>query len=131
MPKVHVPPHIDHRPKPKIYYADKYWKDMPEKAHKVAAVLGYTEQLWDGDEQIPYDGKSFFECTEQEKKAAMFLGMNPIDYKLQIWWSDLDQATKDAALGVGWTQETWDDDWEVRLERARKSCSVTFDAVLI
>ena len=86
---------------------------MPEKAHKAALALGYTAESWDSDARIPYDDKTFFECTLQEKQAAMFLGMSPIDSKLQVWWSELDQPTKDAALAIGWTQETWDDDWEV------------------
>ena len=115
-----MPPHHKPHPKPKHpphhkkeYYADKWWKDMPPKAHKAALALGYTAESWDADARIPYDDKTFFECTPEEKHAAMFLGMSPIDSKCQIWWSELDKPTKDAAQVLGWTQQKWDDDWEV------------------
>jgi hypothetical protein len=92
-------------------YNNMYWADMPEAAHKAAAILGYTKENWDADSAVPYDTKSFFDCTNAEKQAAMFLNLNPIAKKLNVWWEDLDQATKDQALAIGWTQEKWDDDW--------------------
>ena len=105
-------PHHRHGPGD---YHSKDWKDLPASAQKAAKALGYTQETWDGDGKVPYDAKTFFQCTEEEKHAAMYLGMSPIDTKLQIYWSELDQPTKDAALVLGWTQEKWDDDWEVRL----------------
>lgn len=88
---------------------------MPVAAHKAAEILGYTADKWDSSAPVPYNDKSFVQCTEEEKRAAMYLGMSPIDSKLQVWWSELDKPTKDAAMALTWTQEKWDDDWEVRV----------------
>jgi hypothetical protein len=107
-------PHHEHE------YNNMYWDDMPEAAHKAAAILGYTKESWDADGAVPYDSKSFSDCTNAEKQAAMFLNLNPIAKKLNVWWEDLDQATKDQALALGWTQEKWDDDW-VRGSRVEES----------
>lgn len=98
---------------PKEHYADRWWDAMPEKAHKQAAVMGYSKETWDADSKIPYDSKAFKDCTNEEKQAAMFLGLNPIAKKLNIWWDDVDPATKEHAAALGWTKELWDDDWEI------------------
>ena len=96
------------------YYNDMYWADMPEIAHKAATTLGYTKgEMWDNDESIPYDDKSFAECTMAEKQAAMFLNMNPISKKLNVWWEDLDETTQKYALNIGWTSDKWDEDYEI------------------
>jgi hypothetical protein len=96
---------------PKEYYADWWWDDLPEKAKKAAAVLGYDKTKWDNSESIPYDSKTYKECSEAEKQAAMFLGMNPLATKFEIYWSECDQKTKDEAVVLGYNQENWDDDW--------------------
>jgi hypothetical protein len=100
---------------PGKHFADKWWTEMPPSAHKAAEALGYTQQTWDADAEVAYDKKTFFECSEAEKQAAMFLGgsMNPISYKLDIWWDELDKKTKDEAAVLGWTKENWDDDWNL------------------
>lgn len=98
---------------PKEYYADKWWGDMPEKAQKAAKSVGYTKETWDADAKIPYDDKTFFQCSETERQAAMFLGLDPIKKKLNLWWDDVDKATQEQALALGWTKELWDDDWEI------------------
>ena len=94
-------------------YSEQWWDDMPEVAHKFAAKLGYNKEKWDADSTIPYDTKTFFQCTDEEKQAAMFLGLSPIDKKLNVWWADLDKATKEHAIALGWLEEKWDDDWEI------------------
>lgn len=95
------------------YYNDMYWEDMPEVAKKAATTLGYTNETWDNDETIPYDTKSFAECTIAEKQAAMFLNLNPIGKKLNLWWEDVDETTKNHAINIGWTPEKWDEDYEI------------------
>ena len=96
------------------YYNDMYWADMPEIAHKAAIALGYTNaEAWDSDAHIPYDDKSFAECTSAEKQAAMFLNLNPIAKKLDLWWEDVDATTKEHAINIGWTAEKWDEDYEI------------------
>jgi hypothetical protein len=94
-------------------FADYWWEEMPPKAIKAAKALGYDQEKWDNDYEVPYDGKTFQQATAGEKHAAMFLGMSPIHKKLNVWWDDLDKKTKDAAEVLGWTKEKWDDDWDV------------------
>lgn len=101
-----MPPH-DKR------YDEKYWDDMPDVAHKAAATLGYTKESWDADGSVPYDTKTFFQCTNPEKQAAVFLNLKLIEKKLNVWWSDLDKPTMDHAAALGWSQATWDDDYEI------------------
>lgn len=43
----------------------------------------------------------------------MFLGMSPIDDKLDIWWQDVDSTTKEQAQVLGWSSDKWDDDWAI------------------
>lgn len=77
--------------------------------------MGYTtKEMWDEDQSVPFDTKPFVDLTLSEKRAAFFLGINVIDKKLNIWWEDTDAETKSAALAVGFTKETWDDDWRIQ-----------------
>ena len=87
------------------YYADWWWEDLPPRAQKAAKAMGYTKSTWDGDNDIAYDSKPFEDLTVQEKHAAMYLGMNPIDEKLDIWWEDTDSDTKAHAVVLGWDQQ--------------------------
>ena len=43
----------------------------------------------------------------------MFLGMDPIDKLEDVWWTDLNDTTKDHAKVLGYTKDKWDDDWEI------------------
>jgi hypothetical protein len=96
------------------HYIDWWWEDLPEKQKKYARMLGYENQKhWDDDEAVPYDSKDFDECTYKELKAARYLGLDPIDQKLDIWWSEASEDTKKHAGVLGWDQEKWDDDWMI------------------
>jgi hypothetical protein len=94
-------------------YNDMYWDDMPEAAHKAAQTLGYTKEIWDADESVPYQDQGFAKCSAAEKQAAMFLNMSPIAAKLNVWWEDLDATTQKHATTLGWTNELWDQDYEI------------------
>jgi hypothetical protein len=94
-------------------YNEMYWDDMPEIAHTAAKTLGYTKETWDDDEAVPYNDKAFSTCTNPEKQAAMFLNLNPIASKLNVWWEDLDETTKEHATAIGWTSDKWDEDYEI------------------
>jgi len=100
-----------HRPGPN--YSDYWWEDLPEKARRAAIVLGYSKETWDDDATIPYDSKTFAECSYSEKNAAMYLHMSPIEKKLDIWWDDADDETKRLAQVLGWDKHKWDDDWAI------------------
>lgn len=95
-------------------YSEMWWEDMSEKAHQAAIKLGYSAATWDDDASIPYDNKKFPETSIEERCAAMFLGLDPIEKKLDIWWEDTDSETQKYAKDIGWTQEKWDDDWMIR-----------------
>jgi hypothetical protein len=95
------------------HYGDMWWEDMSEKAHQAAQVMGYTHETWDEDATIPYDDKTFAQTTVEERCAAMFLGLNPIDSKLDIWWKEVDPETQRYCNDIGWDHEKWDDDWEL------------------
>jgi hypothetical protein len=96
------------------HYNDWWWEDLPEKAKRAAAVLKYDKESWDEDKTIPYDGKAFVDCTMEEKRAATFLHLKPIETKLDpLWWSDTDEETKKQAAVLGWDQHKWDDDWAI------------------
>ena len=94
-------------------YSDDWWEDLPDKAKRAAKVLGYDQESWDTDAPVPYDSQSFSECSYQEKQAAMYLHMSPIDKKLDLWWDDVDEETKKYAHVLGWDHHKWDDDWEI------------------
>ena len=100
-------------PPDNCYYNDMYWADMPEVAHKAAETLGYTGETWDNDDSVPFDEKEFAACTTAEKQAAMFLHLNPIGKKFNVWWEDLDETAKEHAINIGWTSDKWDEDYEI------------------
>jgi hypothetical protein len=87
------------------YYDDWWWEDLPPRAVKAAEILGYNKSMWDDDEESEYESKKFEDCTLQERHAAMFLGANPIDEKLDIYWEDTDSETKRHAQALGWDQQ--------------------------
>jgi hypothetical protein len=95
------------------YYDDWWWEDLPPRAVKAAEILGYNKSMWDDDEESEYESKKFEDCTLQERHAAMFLGANPIDEKLDIYWEDTDSETKRHAQALGWDQHKWDHDWAI------------------
>lgn len=94
-------------------YSKMWWEDMPQKAQLAAIKMGYTAQLWDEDASIPYDQKKFHETKKDERLAAMYLGLNPIAAKLDIWWEEVDKETQGYAIDIGWDNKKWDDDWEL------------------
>lgn len=96
------------------YYADWWWEELPPRAQTAAKAMGYTASTWDEDEDIAYDSKSFAELTVQEKHAAMFLGLNPIEERLDIWWDEVDSDTQKYAIALGWDKSKWDDEWEIQ-----------------
>jgi hypothetical protein len=49
----------------------------------------------------------------EERRAAMFLDMSPIDSKLDIWWEEIDKKTQTYLKDMEWGQDKWDDEWEL------------------
>ena len=97
-----MPPH-DHM-------CDWWYSELPPKAKEAAAALGYTQEIWDADEDVPYSQKGISECTVAEKTAAKYLGMCPIKAKCDpLWWSETDDETKKYAQIIGWDETKWDE----------------------
>ena len=55
-------------------YDDYDWEDLPEAAQKAAAVLGYTQKIWDKDQTTDCEDKDWDELTPEEQAAAKVLG---------------------------------------------------------
>ena len=64
-------------------YDEKYWEELPFEVQDAARVLGYTEEIWDGDR------------TPEE--------MDCID------WEDLSQDKQQAARMLGYTATVWNE----------------------
>mmetsp|Transcript_2065 Transcript_2065/g.5447 ORF Transcript_2065/g.5447 Transcript_2065/m.5447 type:complete len:85 (+) Transcript_2065:136-390(+) len=62
----------------------EYWRDLPDDKKAAGVLLGYTEELWDGDKET--------EITKDND------------------WDDLNDEQKKAAETIGYNQETWDRD---------------------
>jgi hypothetical protein len=50
------------------------WNDLPANARQAAEVIGYTKEVWDGNEAGPLDDEPWNELTEEEQTAATILG---------------------------------------------------------
>ena len=92
-------------------YADKWWEDLPDAAKKAAEVMGYDQASWNASEKVAYHKKDFSELSYDEKRAAVFLGKDPLDYKLNIWWRETDEETKAYAEALGWDKRKWNEGW--------------------
>jgi len=97
-------------------YADEwYWEDLPASAKKAATLLGYTQDTWDAAEKVAYHQKDFENLTYDEKRAAVYLGRNPLDYKLKnVKWDTIqDENMKKHAKVLGWDEHKWNKNWPV------------------
>lgn len=100
-------------------YNNISWKELPKKVQKAARTLGYTETMWNNDEDSPLDDKGWSELTSEERKAAKLIG-----YDQRRWdegsdavpsydhldWADLPNAVKAAAKHLKFSQSIWDND---------------------
>jgi hypothetical protein len=63
---------------------------------------------WDAAEKVSYHSKDFADLSADEKRAAVYLGRNPLDFKLKsVKWSAVNDTVKKYATIMGWTEETW------------------------
>jgi hypothetical protein len=74
-------------------YKDCWYEDLPEEARKAATVLGWdSKDKWDQSVDVPYRAKTFDQLTMAEKRAAMFLQIDLIGDKLDIYWAQTDEG---------------------------------------
>mmetsp|Transcript_14172 Transcript_14172/g.21357 ORF Transcript_14172/g.21357 Transcript_14172/m.21357 type:complete len:297 (+) Transcript_14172:72-962(+) len=62
-------------------YNDYYWDELPMEAKAAATNLGYTQELWDSNQESS--------CCKEE-------------------WDDLNKVQQDAATLLGYNQKMWD-----------------------
>lgn len=63
---------------------------------------------WDAAEKVAYHAKPFEDLSADEKRAALYLGRSPLDYKLKnIKWEAINDTMKRHATALGWTEDTW------------------------
>jgi len=51
-----------------------YWNMLPSDARQAAITLGYTQEIWDADEDCPLDAMTWNELTPEQQRAAIVLG---------------------------------------------------------
>ena len=69
---------------------------------------------WDAAEKVAYHSKDFADLNADEKRAAVYLGRNPLDYKLKnVKWATIDDTLQKYATTLGWTEETWNRNFPV------------------
>jgi hypothetical protein len=74
-------------------YKDCWYEDLPEEARKAATVLGWdSKDKWDQSVDVPYRAKTFDQLTMNEKRAAVFLQIDLIGDKLDIFWAQTDEG---------------------------------------
>jgi hypothetical protein len=72
------------------------------------SLLHSSTVAWDNGERVAYHAKAFEDLTSDEKRAAVYLGRNPLDYKLKsVKWNTITDEMKKYATILGWTEETW------------------------
>lgn len=113
-----------------------YWNMLPSDARQAAITLGYTQEIWDTDEDCPLDAMMWNELTPAQQRAAIVLGydetswnesdddsgssrcvdsLGDIDRNASFKrvrveekkWSDLTQDQMSAARILGYNERTW------------------------
>ncbi|KAG7368666.1 Mu-like prophage I protein [Nitzschia inconspicua] len=113
-----------------VLYDEFDWDDLPSNIQEAAATLGYTEELWNNDQEPNTSDKEWDMLTDEEKKAAAVLGFNRKKWDMDsstgsetggkgyddMDWSDLPQNVKKAAQTMGYTESMWNNDQDCPLE---------------
>eukprot|EP00546_Thalassionema_frauenfeldii_P015745 CAMPEP_0178912966 /NCGR_PEP_ID=MMETSP0786-20121207/10572_1 /TAXON_ID=186022 /ORGANISM="Thalassionema frauenfeldii, Strain CCMP 1798" /LENGTH=67 /DNA_ID=CAMNT_0020585639 /DNA_START=58 /DNA_END=261 /DNA_ORIENTATION=+ len=55
-------------------FEDFDWEELPDEAKEAAEALGYTEDMWDEDEEPDEVDKYWKELTKEQQEAAKVLG---------------------------------------------------------
>jgi len=113
-----------------ITYDEYDWRDLPLKIQESAILLGYTDEMWDNDEEPTSSCKDWKELTTDEQGAAHRLGFNRrkwdndgsggTEEELRSTstgyddydWEELPFMIQQAARVLGYTSNMWDADKE-------------------
>eukprot|EP00547_Thalassionema_nitzschioides_P002411 CAMPEP_0194200754 /NCGR_PEP_ID=MMETSP0156-20130528/1227_1 /TAXON_ID=33649 /ORGANISM="Thalassionema nitzschioides, Strain L26-B" /LENGTH=67 /DNA_ID=CAMNT_0038925801 /DNA_START=627 /DNA_END=830 /DNA_ORIENTATION=+ len=55
-------------------YEDYDWEELPDDVKEAAEKLGFTEEMWDDDDEPDETDKYWKELTDEQKTAAKKLG---------------------------------------------------------
>jgi hypothetical protein len=66
------------------YDENAYWRDLPKQVQAAAGILGYTEEIWDDDEEPSSSERRWDKLSPEEQRAAQVLGYN------QVRWDEDD-----------------------------------------
>ena len=60
----------------KIVWEHMCWDELSNRAQKAAQLLGFNEEIWDGDDDnVPIYSTPFGELTEDKREAVVYLGL--------------------------------------------------------
>jgi len=113
---VGVAPNQEHRSNKS--FNSMYWLGLDEEARDAATILGYNEELWDGDddEDPPIFGTPFANLHSREKEAARYLNMVdqfPLFQSNGVPWSSLNVPAQDAAALLGYDEVLWNQNYPI------------------
>lgn len=57
-------------------YNDYYWDELPMEAKAAATNLGFTQEIWDSNQESSCCEEEWDELTEVQQDAATLLGYN-------------------------------------------------------
>ena len=96
----------------KINWEHMHWGSLNSKAEKAAQLLGFNEEIWDGDDDnVPIYSTPFGELTEDKREAVVYLGLRSYfkdDVPLGKNWKDLSLKARAEAKVLGFTEDLWD-----------------------
>jgi hypothetical protein len=82
---VSVEPHL---------YDDYDWCELPELVQDSFVVLGYTQEMWDSDEDPKTCDTDFCELSPEQQLAARNIG-----YDAELWDTEADSSDDDTEVG--------------------------------
>ncbi|KAL3920484.1 MAG: hypothetical protein SGILL_003239 [Bacillariaceae sp.] len=114
-----------------VMYDEYDWDDLPDDVRKAAVVLGYTQELWENDQEPDTAEKSWGNLTDDEQRAATLLGFNQRKWDADddgstdkssndkfdhVDWKDLPPNIRQAAKRLKFTKSLWNNDKDSPLE---------------
>ena len=59
----------------KAKWETSYWDSLNEEARTAAKLLGFNEEIWDSDSEVPIYSTPFDKLTNDKKEAVVYLGL--------------------------------------------------------
>lgn len=116
-------------PPTKDYFDDWEWEDLPLKIVKAAEVLGFSQKIWNNDNDPSVCEKDWKELTSEEQEAAKAMGNTKESWneteeneeedeeEVDMDWDEFNDTQKKAATQLGFNKNSWDTDQENPIEK--------------